>query len=152
MRPLCLILLTALLQVPLWAASGLSSEMETKVRRAALRVHLDPKLALAIVEAESGYDPKAKSPAGAEGLMQLMPRTAGSLGVPNSFHIRSNVTAGCEYFRRLLTEFRKPELALAAYNAGPHNVKKYGGIPPFKETKNYVKKVMALYRRNQRSL
>lgn len=129
--------------------AALPQKTKEKVHKAALRTNLDPNLVLAIVEAESNYDPKAKSRVGAEGLMQLMPKTAGSLAVPNSFHILSNVTGGCEYFRRLLTEFQSVELALAAYNAGPANVKKYGGIPPFKETRRYVKKVIAIYKRNR---
>src|ERR1043165_7052291 len=93
-----------------------SSPLIEKVRHAALRANLDPKLALAIVEAESNYNPKATSRVGAQGLMQVMPRTAGQMGVGSSYHILSNATAGCEYFRRLLTEFRSIELALAAYN------------------------------------
>lgn len=129
--------------------AAMSEELVAKVRRAALRTHLDPRLVLAIVEAESNYNPHAQSPAGAEGLMQLMPKTAGALPVANPFHILSNATGGCEYFRRLLTEFGSNDLALAAYNAGPANVKKYGGIPPFRETRAYVAKVLRLYERNK---
>jgi soluble lytic murein transglycosylase-like protein len=133
------------------ATTNMPVEVVDRVRRAALRAHVDPKLMLAIVEAESAYNPNARSSVGAEGLMQLMPRTAGELAVPNSYHMLSNVRAGCEYFRRLLTEFQSTELALAAYNAGPGNVRKFKGIPPFTETRKYVKRVMALYERNQRS-
>ena len=149
MRIAAFLALFGLLSAPAWCAR-ISPEMAAKVRRAAVRAHVDPRLALAIVEAESNYDPRARSPVGAEGLMQLMPRTAGSLGVANSFHILSNATAGCEYFRRLLTEFGSKELALAAYNAGPANVRKYQGIPPFEETRKYVKRVLALYEKNQK--
>jgi soluble lytic murein transglycosylase-like protein len=81
--------------------------------------------------------------------MQLMPKTAGALPVANPFYILSNATGGCEYFRRLLTEFGSNDLALAAYNAGPANVKKYGGIPPFRETRAYVAKLCALRKVNK---
>lgn len=122
-----------------------AADLTEKIRQAALRSHLDPKLVMAIVEVESNNYRKAVSPKGAQGLMQLMPKTASELGVPNSFHMLSNLTGGCEYFRKLLTEFGSESLALAAYNAGPHKVRKFGKIPPYKETRLYVKKVLALY-------
>jgi len=100
----------------------------------------------AIVRVESCYDHKAVSQTGAKGLMQLMPQTAKGLGVQNSFNAEENLRAGIKYFGNLYKQFHyNPDLALAADNAGPTNVKKYGGIPPFPETQQYIVKVLNQY-------
>jgi soluble lytic murein transglycosylase-like protein len=110
------------------------------------RYEVDPALIKAIIMAESGYDPKAVSKRGAKGLMQLMPVTAKSLGVEDVFDPEHNISAGVGYFKKMLTLFDGDvKLALAAYNAGSRKVRKYKGIPPFKATKIYIKKVFKYY-------
>jgi len=99
----------------------------------------------AICVAESGMKPNAVSKAGAQGLMQLMPATAKSLGVTDSFNPEQNIQGGAKYIATQIRRFRSYPLALAAYNAGPNAVKKHNGIPPYKETQAYVPKVMALW-------
>ncbi len=107
---------------------------------------VDPKLVKAIIATESCFDRKAVSSVGARGLMQLMPATAKELGVKDSFNTNQNIRGGIQYFSQMLARFNNStELALAAYNAGPHAVEKYGGIPPYAETKGYVKKVLKRY-------
>ena len=102
---------------------------------------VDPTIIQAIIMAESTYNPKAVSKRGAKGLMQLMPRTARSLGVKDIFDPEQNITAGVKYFKQLLDKFGgKVDFALAAYNAGSSNVYKYNGIPPFRATRIYIKK------------
>ncbi len=106
-----------------------------------------PELVKAVVLVESGMNPRATSPRGAQGLMQLMPGTAEELGVDDSYAPLANVRGGASYLRKMLDQFGGDrELALAAYNAGPGNVRKYAGIPPFEETQYYVKKVLRYYR------
>jgi soluble lytic murein transglycosylase-like protein len=96
---------------------------------------------------ESRYNPRAVSHRGAQGLMQLMPTTARWLGVKDSFNPQANIDAGVRYFRRLLDRFNGDvKLALAAYNAGSRYVRKYNGIPPFKSTHEYIKKVLEYHR------
>jgi len=103
------------------------------------------QLVLAIIKTESNFNPKAVSSCGAMGLMQLMPSTSRKYKVKDPFQPYENIKAGVSYFADLLKRFKKIDLALAAYNSGPRNVKKYNGVPPFKETKNYIKKVTWYY-------
>jgi soluble lytic murein transglycosylase-like protein len=107
---------------------------------------MDPALIKAIIMAESGHNPKAVSKRGAKGLMQLMPITAKSLGVEDVFDPEHNIKAGVVYFKKLLNQFDGDvKLALAAYNAGSRKVRKYKGIPPFKATRIYIRKVFRYY-------
>ena len=104
---------------------------------------VDPDLFMRLVEAESSFDPNATSSAGAIGLTQLMPGTASDLGVDPTDPVQ-NLRGGARYLKQQLDDFGDPILALAAYNAGPGNVRKYGGIPPFEETQNYINRIMGM--------
>ncbi|TWI75532.1 soluble lytic murein transglycosylase [Desulfobotulus alkaliphilus] len=116
---------------------------DENIRVAANYHGVDPFLVKAVVRAESSFNPKAVSPKGAQGLMQLMPSTSRELGVRDPFNPRENIMAGTRYLRMMLDMFEEDvELALAAYNAGPSTVKRYGGVPPFSETLNYIKRVL----------
>ncbi len=107
---------------------------------------LDVDFVKAVVNQESGFNPNATSKCGAMGLMQLMPGTAQGLGVTNAYDPEQNIQGGTKYLKGLMDRFdNNKSLALAAYNAGPNAVKKYGGIPPYQETQNYVKSVLARY-------
>lgn len=115
---------------------------ETLIQEAAQRYGLNPELIRAVMRAESAFNPDAVSRVGAKGLMQIMPALAKDLGVTDPFDPRQNVMAGARYLRQLLDAHRgNISLTLASYNAGPGNVRRYKGIPPFKETRNYVKKI-----------
>jgi soluble lytic murein transglycosylase-like protein len=112
------------------------------IEEAAGQTGLPQELISAVIAAESGYRPDAVSSAGALGLMQLMPGTARSLGVEDPLDPRQNVLGGSRYLSQQLQQFGSVEKALAAYNAGPHAVQRYGGIPPYPETEHYVRRVM----------
>lgn len=114
---------------------------------------VDESLIRAIIHAESAYQPDARSPKGAQGLMQLMPSTAADLQVGNPFDPAENIEGGTRYLSQLLAEFKgNVELATAAYNAGPNAVYKYGGVPPYDETREYVRRVTILYKRYGQAL
>lgn len=122
---------------------GNPAEFEPIINSCALEYGVDKSLVKAVIHAESGYDPNAVSSKGASGLMQLMPKTAESLKVSNSFDPKQNIRGGVRYLKFLLDTFKGDvSLALAAYNAGLSRVAQYGGIPPYVETRNYVDKVL----------
>jgi hypothetical protein len=105
---------------------------------------VDPMLVRALIQVESGYRPHAKSRRGAMGLMQLMPSTARAYQVRNPFDPKTNIEAGIKHLKTLIDRFRGVELALAAYNAGPGAVEKFNGVPPYRETRSYVSRILAL--------
>ncbi len=124
-----------------------SADLEPLIQRQSGYQNLDPKLVKAVIQVESGYNHKALSNKGAMGLMQLMPDTASLFNVRNAFDPEENLRAGTRYLRQLLDRFAgRVELALAGYNAGPGAVEKHKGVPPYAETRDYVKQVMMLYR------
>lgn len=134
-----------------WQKTRLITDKFSQSIEVAANTHqLDPALIRAVIHAESGFQPRAVSRQGARGLMQLMPATARELGVKNSFDSHSNILAGSAYLAKLLQNFNGDiRLASAAYNAGPSAVAKYAGIPPYAETKAYVKRVEILFKRYQ---
>jgi soluble lytic murein transglycosylase-like protein len=123
-----------------------------EINAAAIKYGISPFLIAAVIRVESGFNPKAKSGAGAAGLMQLMPATAKELGVSDRLNPAQNIEGGSKYLAQQIKAFGSIELGLAAYNAGAGNVRKYGGVPPFKETQNYVQKVMYYYGQNSAML
>jgi soluble lytic murein transglycosylase-like protein len=123
------------------------TNLEPMIARHSDAQNLDPRLVRALIQAESGYNVKAVSNKGAIGLMQLMPDTASELNIRNPYDPDQNIRGGTMYLRQMLDHFAgKVELAIAAYNAGPGAVEKHRGIPPFAETRDYVRRVLALWR------
>ena len=125
------------------SGTGASSAFDAQINAAAASNGIDPALLKGLVSQESGFNPNARSGAGAAGLTQLMPGTAAALGVTNPLDPAQSLQGGAKYLREQLDRFGGDEkLALAAYNAGPGAVQKYGGVPPYAETQNYVTSVM----------
>ena len=123
-----------------------ATKYDNEIAQAAATYNLPEKLIASVMKQESNFNPNATSSAGAKGLMQLMPQTARFLGVTNPEDPEQNIMGGAKYLRQMLDKFdNNLSLALAAYNAGPGNVTKYNGIPPFKETQNYVKNITNYY-------
>jgi soluble lytic murein transglycosylase-like protein len=143
----------AALRIPLTARSKASigrrgslypDMFADEIDRASLEHEVDPALVRAVIHAESAFNPYAVSPKGARGLMQLMPSTARWLGVKNSFSPASNIWGGTKYLAQLLRRFRNEAHAVAAYNAGSEPVNRYNGVPPYSETREYVRRVLSL--------
>lgn len=120
------------------------------VNAASGRYRIDPDLVNSVIRAESGFKVHAVSPKGAQGLMQLMPQTASTLGVANAFDPNANVDGGTRYLRELLEKYNFDLIkALAAYNAGPHRVEQYNGVPPYRETRKYVASIVRDFNRKK---
>lgn len=118
-------------------------DLNEAVNSASGRYRLDPDLVNSVIKAESGFNVRALSPKGAQGLMQLMPGTASQLGVPNAFDPQANIDGGTRYLRELLERYNFDLVkALAAYNAGPQRVEQFGGVPPYYETRRYVARIV----------
>jgi soluble lytic murein transglycosylase-like protein len=132
------------------AAAPAGSDLTALATAAARRHKLDPDLVLALVQVESAFRPNAVSPKGAQGLTQLMPATARELGVKDAFDPAQNLDGGARYLRQLLTRYGGDvKRALAAYNAGPGAVDRHQGVPPFRETRQYVRRVLDKYQDNK---
>jgi len=130
------------------AGTAAGGDYSACIRNASQRWGVDESLIRAVITQESGGDAQATSHCGAQGLMQLMPETAKSLGVTDPYNPEQNIMGGARYLRSMLDRFKGDvSLALAAYNAGPGAVQQYGGVPPYAETQNYVASVMSHYRR-----
>ncbi len=128
-----------------------NADIDALIEQYSAKNGLDSAFVKAVIKQESGFQPKVTSSCGAMGLMQLMPATANSLGVKDAYDPEQNIAGGTKYLKGLLDRFGGDKsLALAAYNAGPNAVAKYNGIPPYKETQNYVKNIMSMYQQYNR--
>ena len=137
---------TAAHHVKNFAVSAKASDYDSIIKEASDKYGVDSKFIKAIIQQESGFNPNATSWCGAMGMMQLMPETAKGLGVKNAYDAKENIMGGVKYIKQQLDRFGGDKSkALAAYNAGPGAVLKHGGIPPYKETQNYVKNIMGMY-------
>lgn len=126
-------------------STGPVTQYDAIIQKASLTYGIPEKMIKAVIKQESNFNSNATSSVGAAGLMQLMPSTAQYLGVTNTRDAEQNIMAGTKYLKQMYDKFGSYELMLAGYNAGPGNVSKYGGIPPFNETQNYVSKIMTNY-------
>ena len=143
------IALLALLCVRVQAAPTPESVIKETIVKHSIEMNVDPALALSIAKKESGFRHELKSPYGAVGVFQLLPSTAHRMGF-NPYYLSENIKAGLTYYKMMYKMFGSTELALAAYNAGPGNVKKFGGqIPPYGETKRFVNQIMLEYNRQK---
>jgi soluble lytic murein transglycosylase len=123
---------------------------DADILRAGRKLEVSPALVKAVIHCESAFDPDAVSHRGASGLMQLMPTTARQMGVGDPFDPAENILGGTRYLKHLLGRFGEVELAVAAYNAGPEAVRQHRGVPPFRETRSYVRNVIGLYQQYRR--
>lgn len=151
MRKFTKLFLTALLLLSVMSSSQAQNNVvsnqlaiKEKIVRHSLQYGVDPALSLSVVKQESNFNKSAKSARGAVGLFQLMPSTAKSLGV-NPHYINENIIGGIKYLKSLQDKFGSVDLVIAAYNAGPGAVKRHNGIPPYRETRSYVKKIVTHY-------
>ena len=141
----------ATLWVPLGAVASPARKMPApslreRIHEAATRAFLDPKLVEALIRVESNFEPRAKSNKDAMGLMQVIPSTADACEIHDPFNTVNNLMGACDCLRKLINRYRgNIRLALAAYNAGPGAVEKYKGIPPYRETQTYVKRILEIY-------
>jgi soluble lytic murein transglycosylase-like protein len=127
-------------------ASPPAADLDAMIRQAASQHQIDPELIRAIIQVESNFDPYAVSPKGARGLMQLIPATAQRFGVANPFDARANLDGGIRYLKHLLGMYQGDlQLTLAAYNAGESSVARFRGVPAYRETQDYIRKIGALY-------
>jgi len=127
-----------------------AESIKTLITSTALRFMVDPDFVASVVKAESGANPAAVSPKGARGLMQLMPQTAAKLGVTDAMDAAQNLEGGTRYLRQLLDQYNgNVAAALSAYNAGPGSVKRYGGVPPYAETRAYIARIITDYDRKR---
>lgn len=141
----------AAVKVPLAPGVFSKADLDQAINSASAKHRIDSDLIASVIRAESGFNPHAISPKGAQGLMQLMPKTASQLGVEDAFDAGSNVEAGTRYLRELLEQYNFDLIkALAAYNAGPLRVKQYHGVPPYAETRAYVARIIRDF--NQKKL
>src|SRR6202451_4500186 len=138
------------LSIPVGETPRDPQPMDEVVNAVSVRNHLDPDLINSVIHAESGFNPRAVSPKGAQGLMQLMPQTAARLGVADAFDPGANVEGGTRYLRELLERYNFDLIkALAAYNAGPQRVEQYHGVPPYYETQAYVSRIIRDFNRKK---